>query len=137
VTREQRILLRQTFENLVPLPRSFGRLFYQRLFEIDPTLKILFQGDIDRQASMLVQALALSVLNLIDEGRVSETIVDLGARHDQYGVHPKHYETFGAALVWTLEQRLGDDFTPELREAWQEAYRELAAAMQRRAPAGA
>jgi hemoglobin-like flavoprotein len=137
LTREQRILLRQTFENLVPLPRSFGRLFYQRLFEIDPTVRILFQGDIDRQASMLVQALALSVLNLIDEGRVSGAIVDLGARHDQYGVHARHYETFGAALVWTLEQRLGDGFTPELREAWQEAYRELSLAMQRRAPAGA
>jgi len=137
MTREQRILLRQTFENLVPLPRNFGRLFYQRLFELDPSLRELFHGDLDRQASMLVQALALSVLNLIDEGRVSGTVVDLGSRHYRYGVATRHYATFGEALVWTLEQRLGDGFTPELREAWQEAYRELATAMQHRPSATA
>jgi hemoglobin-like flavoprotein len=131
MTREQRILLRQTFENLIPLPRKFGVLFYQRLFELDPSLRDLFRGEMDQQASMLVQALALSVLKLIDEGRVSGTVTELGARHEGYGVLAAHYGTFGAALVWTLEQRLGDGFTPAIREAWEEAYRELAVAMQR------
>jgi hemoglobin-like flavoprotein len=131
MTREQRILLRQTFENLIPLPRKFGQLFYQRLFELDPSLRDLFRGELDQQASMLVQALALAVLKLIDEGRVSDHVADLGVRHRDYGVLGAHYQTFGQALVWTLEQRLGDGFTPQLREAWEEAYRELAVAMQR------
>ncbi|HLF55864.1 MAG TPA: globin domain-containing protein [Thermoanaerobaculia bacterium] len=130
MTYEQRILLRQTFEELVPLPKRFGLLFYQRLFELDPGLRPLFRGDIDRQASMLAEALALAVFLLVDEGKVSGHVQQLGARHHAYGVVDGHYETFGAALLWTFEQRLGAEFTPKVREAWLEAWEQLAAAMQ-------
>jgi hemoglobin-like flavoprotein len=47
----------------------------------------------------------------------------------QYGVHPEHYGTVGAALLWTLEQELGAAFTPEVREAWTTAYTVLAELM--------
>jgi hemoglobin-like flavoprotein len=131
MTREQRILLRQVFEEeLVPLPRKFGALFYQRLFELDPGLRQLFRGDLDRQASMLAEALALAVLQLIDEGKISGHVRRLGATHAGYGVTDADYATFGAALLWTFEQRLGPKLTPPVRAAWIEAWEQLAAAMQ-------
>jgi hemoglobin-like flavoprotein len=40
----------------------------------------------------------------------------------QYGVEDRHYATVGEALLWTLEQGLGKDFTAEVREAWASAY---------------
>ena len=46
----------------------------------------------------------------------------LGRRHAGYGVRPEHYDTVGAALLWTLEQGLGDAFTDDVRAAWAEAY---------------
>jgi hemoglobin-like flavoprotein len=129
MTPSQRVLLRQTFERMVPLPRRFGLQFYERLFHLDPGLRAIFRGDPDRQATMLVNALTLAVLRLVDEGRASQTTRDLGARHRDYGVEDGDYDTFGEALIWTFEQRLGDGFTPELRSAWQEAWSEIAAAM--------
>ena len=129
MTGEQKVLLRQSFEKLVPLPRRFGLLFYQRLFELDPQMKLLFHGDLDRQASMLAEALALGVLQLIDEDKVSGHIRQLGARHLRYGVLDRHYDVFGQALLWTFEQRLGADFTPTVRDAWLEAWDQLAEAM--------
>jgi len=36
----------------------------------------------------------------------------------------------GAALLWTLEQGLGSDFTAPLRDAWTKAYTTLAGVMQ-------
>lgn len=130
MTPEQRLLLRETFESLIPLSTRFGRRFYEKLFELDPNLRSLFRGDADRQASMLGEALTLAVLHLVDEGRVSGEIRRLGARHRTYGVDEVHYATFGAALVATLEERRGEAFTPAMSAAWSEAWSELSAAMQ-------
>lgn len=129
MTPEQRILLRQTFENLMPLPKRFGVSFYERLFARDPRLRSLFRGDADRQASMLAEALTLAVVQLIDQGRVSEDIRRLGRRHRGYGVEDGHYASFGAALLETFETMLGATFTPPLRAAWSEAWSQLSKAM--------
>jgi len=135
MTPRQRVLLRQTFESMVPVPRRFGLLFYERLFHLDPGLRSLFRGDPDRQATMLVNALTLAVLRLLDEGRASQAVRELGARHRDYGVGAGDYDTFGEALLWTFEQRLGDAFTDELRGAWSEAWSEIAGAMRAAAAA--
>ena len=50
-------------------------------------------------------------------------------RHVRYGVQDAHYETVGAALLWTLERGLGEAFTPAVREAWAETYTVLATVM--------
>ena len=54
----------------------------------------------------------------------------LGERHKGYGVTAEQqYAPVGAALLWTLEQGLGPDFTPETKTAWTEAYTALAGVM--------
>lgn len=83
---------------------------------------------------MLAEALTLAVLQLINEGLVSREIRRLGSRHKGYGVVAAHYVTFGAALVAVLEERYGAAFTPKIRAAWNEAWTELAAAMQAAEP---
>ena len=54
----------------------------------------------------------------------------LGARHANYGVRDEHYATVGSALLWTLEQGLGDKFTPAVHDAWLTVYELLAGVMQ-------
>jgi hemoglobin-like flavoprotein len=56
-------------------------------------------------------------------------LVRLGARHVRYGVRPEHFDVVGAALLWTLEQGLGNRFTPEVREAWTAAFGVITVAM--------
>lgn len=51
---------------------------------------------------------------------------DLGKRHVRYGVTKEMYFFMGEALIYMLEQKLGDDFTKETREAWEQVYAELA-----------
>jgi hemoglobin-like flavoprotein len=60
-------------------------------------------------------------------------VQDLGRRHARYGVKDEHYDTVGAALLWTLEKGLGAAFTPELKEAWATVYGILATTMQQAA----
>ena len=65
--------------------------------------------------------------------KIAPVVEDLGIRHADYGVIAKHYEPFGVALVWTLGEGLGVDFTPPARTAWTEAYKTLAGIMTRAA----
>jgi hemoglobin-like flavoprotein len=129
VNAHQRDLVKSTFEQMRPIPKSAGVLFYGRLFELDPTLRPLFGRDLENQASMFVTALNLAVLGLVEQGFVPPSVRELGVRHERYGVEEPSYETFGEALLWTVGQLLGERFTPEVREAWSDAYETLAAAM--------
>ena len=53
----------------------------------------------------------------------------LGARHAGYGVTAAQFAPVGAALIWTLEQGLGEGFTPEVRQAWAAVYNALSSTM--------
>lgn len=129
MTPEQIKIVQATFNKIRPVAQETGELFYQKFFEMDPTVRPLFKGDIKRQGLMLMTAIGMAVSNLDRPETIAGNIEALGYRHWQYGVRPHDYNTFGAALMWTLEQVLGDDFTQEAREAWGETYALLSSSM--------
>ncbi len=51
-------------------------------------------------------------------------------RDAAYGVTDAHYETVGAALLWTLEKGLGTSWTQDAAAAWTAAYGFIAGVMQ-------
>ena len=74
--------------------------------------------------------LASAVRGLSNPNALLPVLTMLGRRHAGYGVVDAHYTTVAQALLWTLEQGLGDDFTPETRDAWVAAYTLMATVMQ-------
>ena len=129
MTPHQISLIKQGFGRIAPNAEQAGRAFYERLFALDPPLRALFRGDIDAQARHLMAALAMVVDALDDLTPVLERIQALGRRHFAYGVVPRQFATVGAAFLDTLEAALGDEFTPDARAAWTQAYDTLAGAM--------
>jgi nitric oxide dioxygenase len=123
-------LVQKSFAEVKPIAATAAQLFYDRLFVLDPSLKPLFKGDMARQGQMLMNMIAGAVAGLRDLERLAPLLRQLGARHVGYGVQPEHYQTVGAALLWTLEQGLGARFTPDVRQAWSAAYELLAQVMQ-------
>ena len=73
--------------------------------------------------------LGAAIANLDRLEAIIPAVRDLGRRHVGYGVEPADYQTVARALIATLEQGLGSDFTPALREAWAICYRVLAGEM--------
>lgn len=126
---EQIALVQGSWTKVQPIADKAAALFYGRLFELDPSVKPLFKGDMRRQGAMLMKTITLAVESLDDLDAVVPAVKDLGVRHVGYGVKDAHYDTVGEALLWTLEQGLGDDFTPETREAWAITYGVLADTM--------
>jgi hemoglobin-like flavoprotein len=129
VTPTDILTIRHNFAELAGDPDGVAAEFYERLFARDPSLTHLFRADMKAQGRKLTAALAL-VVNSLDrlEGIVGQ-IQALGDRHRGYGVQPAHYATVGAALIDTIEARLGPAFDEEARAAWSTAYGVLAEAM--------
>ncbi len=128
-------LVQESFKQVVPIADTAADLFYDRLFIIAPDVRSLFPDDLSEQKKKLIGMLATAVTNLHQVETILPAVQDLGRRHQGYGVTPAHYEPVGAALLWTLEQGLGDGFTADTKAAWTEAYTTLAGVMQAAAAA--
>ena len=133
LTPRQVELVQTTWEKCVPIADQAAALFYGRLFELDPNLKPMFKSDIKEQGKKLMQMITAAVRGLNDLNRLVPVVQDLGRRHVGYGVKDEHYATVGTALLWTLEKGLGDDFTPEVKDAWASVYGVLAGTMRKAA----
>lgn len=133
MTPQQVALVQSSFEKVVPIADTAADLFYDRLFTIAPEVRSLFPDDMAKQKQNLMQMLTTAVTNLHQVEKIIPAVEDLGRRHVAYGVQDKHYDTVGAALLWTLEKGLGPDFTPEVKEAWTLTYTTVAGVMKRAA----
>ena len=122
MTPDQKTLVQESFKNVAPIADTAAKLFYQKLFELDPELKPLFKGDMEEQGKKLMKMIATAVNALDRLDDIVRAVQDLGVRHVAYGVKDKDYDTVGEALLWTLEQGLGDLYTPEVQEAWTAVY---------------
>ncbi|MES2684200.1 MAG: globin family protein [Pseudomonadota bacterium] len=131
MTPQQIVLVQQSFAKVEPIADTAASLFYQRLFEIDPSALPLFRGgNMEQQGRRLMQMIAVAVKGLNQLDDLVPAVQALGRRHAGYGVLPQHYSTVGAALLWTLGQGLGPAFTPEVETAWVETYGLLSTVMQ-------
>jgi hemoglobin-like flavoprotein len=129
VTSRQKALVQNSFASISPIVEDVAALFYRRLFELDPSLRTMFPDDLAPQQRKLGQMLTAAVKGLDRMEQLVPVVQDLGRRHIGYGVTESHYETVGAALMWTLKKGLGQAFTPELDDAWATVYGLLATTM--------
>lgn len=130
-------LVKTTWAKIAPNADQVAILFYSRLFEVAPEVKPMFKGDMIEQGKKLMQMLALAVNGLPKLESILPAVQEMGVRHTGYGVTPEHYDSVGTALLWTLEQGLAEDYTPEVADAWTETYVTLSTVMKDAAAAAA
>lgn len=130
--KETIALVQGSFKKVRPIADTAAKIFYAKLFELDPALEPLFpKGEeaMKVQGNKLMTMLGSAVAGLSDLEALIPILQDLAVRHVEYRVKPEHYATVGAALLSTLEVGLGDDFTPEVKEAWAGVYGTMSSVM--------
>ncbi len=117
-------VLEQSFEKVKPNANEFVASFYDTLFTDAPAAKPLFahMRSMTEQQDKLLQSLVFVVENLRNTDALVSALEGLGARHVKYGALPEHYPIVGSALLKTFDQYLGADWTPEVKQAWVDAY---------------
>lgn len=100
--------------------------FYQRLFQLDPSLRLLFGYDMSEQRQKLMRTISILVRGLHRTDRIRPALCLLGRRHAGYGVQPTDYDMVRQSLLWALSDLYGramsEAMSVEMREAWGAAY---------------
>jgi hemoglobin-like flavoprotein len=133
MTPQEIALVKSTWQKVLPIRDTAAELFYTKLLALDPALKPLFKNSMKEQGQKLMAMISTAVNGLDRRDSIVPAVQDLGRRHVSYGVKDADYDTVGAALLWTLEQGLGDAFTPQVKEAWVKAYTLLSSTMKQAA----
>ncbi|WP_439030321.1 globin domain-containing protein [Gordonia terrae] len=103
--------------------------FYERLFDEHPEVRPMFGADLRPQATMLQQAIAAVLDHLDDAEWLSRTLGALGRRHADLGVTSEMYGWVAEALVEAMVRAGGQQWTPEMTEAWRDALTVVAGLM--------
>jgi nitric oxide dioxygenase len=122
-------LIQESFAKVAPISEQAATLFYDRLFEVAPAVKVMFPADMTEQRRKLMATLAVVVNGLSNLESVLPAASALAKRHVSYGARPEHYPVVGGALLWTLEKGLGEAWTADVADAWTAAYGTLSGYM--------
>ena len=131
---DQKQLVQATWLKVLPIADTAAKLFYQRLFELNPAIANMFsRTNMSEQRLKLIQILTTAVKGLDSVEALVPALEELGRKHVRYGVQDEHYATVGAALLWTLEKGLGTLYTAKVAAAWTETYSLVAGVMRQAA----
>jgi hemoglobin-like flavoprotein len=134
-------LIVNSWRLVVPIKDTAADLFYRRLFELKPSYRQLFKGDMAAQKHKLIAMLSFMVKsldwpdsawrdNVAEEDDLFLVVLALGRRHSElYNVPDAAYATVGEALLWTLDYGLAKEFTAPVRAAWTKLYGLVSTAM--------
>ncbi|NPU10732.1 hemin receptor [Bradyrhizobium sp. 83012] len=129
MTPSQITLVQDSFAKVAPISEQAATIFYNRLFEVAPQVRVMFPDDLTEQRKKLMATLNVVVNGLSDLPAILPAASALAKRHVDYGARPEHYPVVGSALLWTLEKGLGAAWNPEVAAAWTAAYGTLSSYM--------
>lgn len=129
MTDRQKQLVRETYPRVIEMASPLSQLFYGQLFQMAPSVRPLFRGDIRVQGRKLMDMLK-GLIECIDDTQQNLTLLRaLGQRHAGYGVKPEHYDTVKAAFGWSLGQVLQSEYSGDVKAAWLALIDEVNGAM--------
>jgi hemoglobin-like flavoprotein len=123
-------IVRGDWEKVEAIADAAATLLYDRLFALDPQIRLLFPLDVEEQKLKVIRMLGAAIHGLSDPEVLFPILRLLGRKHVAFGVRPHHYATLASALLWTLQRGLGDAFDDQHEAAWTHVYAVLAAQLQ-------
>ena len=130
---KQKTLVEQSWQKVKGLGiENVGVLLFKNIFAAAPEALQLFsfrnepnlyESEILKwHGKNVVTHVGLAVAGIRTPDKLVPVLKELGKKHDNRGIVPVHFDVVGGALIKTLEQGLGDELTPELKEAWVSTY---------------
>jgi nitric oxide dioxygenase len=129
MTSQDIATIQNSYRQLIHVSDHAGAIFLARLFELEPSFRAVFQGDMHTQCPQMAQALRYFVTCLDQLPQTLAALREAGLARSHQQIPEHYYQHFCDALVWTLAKCLGRNFTTEVRDTWVRAYWILAESM--------
>ncbi|XP_074338752.1 anaerobic nitrite reductase MHB1-like [Apium graveolens] len=148
-TEEQEALVVKSWNVMKKNAAELGLKFFLKIFEIAPTAKKMFSflkdSEVPLEQNKKLKPHAMTVFVMTCEtavqlrkaGKVTvkeSTLNKMGATHSRAGVVDEHFEVTRFALLETIKEAVPEMWSPEMKNAWGEAYDQLVVTMKQRAP---
>jgi len=104
---------------------QFTKNLYKTMFEREPMVKRLFGScDIRELATSFGKMIGMLIRALHDPEKFKEIAIDLGVRHQVYGIQQEHFECMALAYSTALQQTLGKSIcTTEVKHSWEALFK--------------
>lgn len=122
MTPEDISLVQASWRKIEPVREIAAELFYTRLFELDPLLRVVCGDDVRERNKRFTQVLSATVRGLARVDMLLPAVRQFGMRHPLPGEIGQHHANVATSLLWMLEKALRRDFTAEVRSAWITTY---------------
>lgn len=121
--------LENSFNLVAPRAEELAERFYGLMFRTHPEVRALFPEDMASQRKKIVASLVLVVQSLRHPEKLREPLLELGRRHIAYQVKPEHYPVVRDALIETLSDMAGEQWSEQLTIDWRGALDFVASVM--------
>ncbi len=123
-------IVRDTLAAVVPRLEPLVERIYDLLFTRHPAVKGLFQRNRpELQVVMLAETLTSIIDHYEDTPWLDETLSRLGRGHVHYGVTDEMFGWLGEALLDSLREELGEQWSADVAGAWEHAFQSISAIM--------
>lgn len=113
----------------LPIVKDHGeqitKHFYKRMFKQHPELLNIFNQThqiTGHQPKALADAVYGAAANIEDFSQIMPVLERIGEKHRSLQIKPEHYPIVGENLLGAIKEVLGDAATPEIIDAWADAY---------------
>lgn len=123
----------QIVKSTVPVLEEHGTeittVFYKNMFAEHPELLDIFNETnqkLGRQQTALATTVLAAAKHLEHLEVLLPQVTQISHKHRALEIHPEHYPIVGKHLLGAIKEVLGDAATPEIIDAWAEAYEAIA-----------
>ncbi|QHS73534.1 flavohemoglobin [Saccharomyces paradoxus] len=129
LAEKTRAIIKATVPVLEQQGTVITRTFYKNMLTEHTELLNIFNGT-NQKVGAQPNALAVTVLaaakNIDDLSVLMNHVKQIGHKHRALQIKPEHYPIVGEYLLKAIKEVLGDDATPDIINAWGEAYQAIA-----------
>jgi hemoglobin-like flavoprotein len=111
-------LIRSSFNAVMSTRPELVEDFYTRLFVVAPEVQTLLPKTAAEQAEHLESMLQLALSALEMQEALVAPLHAMGKEYAKLGMQSGQHHMINEALMDTLAAQIGDDWTPQVSEAW-------------------
>jgi nitric oxide dioxygenase len=122
-------IIKQTAPVLREYTETITTVFYSNMLNAHPELLNIFNithQKVKRQQRALADTLIAAAEHIDKLEAITPAVLRIAHKHVSIGIVPEQYSIVGKHLLGAIKEVLGDAATPEILDAWAEAYQFLA-----------
>jgi len=122
-------LISKSYEVLRSKEKELAKIFYENLFDMAPLIEPMFTAPIETLHNHFAYIFKATVKNINNFSALETMLIELGRKHNTYGVNCNHYPVVRSALMLALQYCLREKSNLDIELAWEKYIKQIESLM--------